>query len=199
MAGDIGGMPFANVFHVGTDEPGISTGAGVLDMITAFKNAVSSSNLITLLSNTLHVTQFQGVVQLTDDTAVEATLSASLAGTGSGATVTANDALVISWLSNAYWRGGKPRTYLPGLLTASVDTNHSLLDSSKAAFLANAVAFRTAVNAITTPAVDATQLGFVSYATGKAWRSTPLFFPYTGVTIHDRIGSQRRRLGRWLP
>jgi hypothetical protein len=198
VTGDIGGQPFALVFHCQTDEPGISTSAGVTDFITAFRTALTSSTLFANFSNTLHVTGLQGVVQLTPDTAVESQITASINGGSATPASTAASAVVLSWLSAAYWRGGKPRTYLPGVTTGMIDTNHSLADANKASILSAATSFLSAVNAITTPAVDSTHLGFVSYASDKEWRSTPVFFPFTGVTIHDRLGSQRRRLGRWL-
>lgn len=198
MSGNVGGMPFANVFHCHTDDPGITTSAGVLDFITAFKNALSGTTLLANFSNTLHVTQFQGIVQLDADHAVESQLTASLDGGSSTTALPANECIVLSWLTSAYWRGGKPRTYLPGLTTSFIDTNHSLADSFKSSVLTQAKAFRTAVNAITTAAVDETRMGFLSYASNKVWRPTPLFIAFDDVTIHDRLGTQRRRLGAWL-
>jgi hypothetical protein len=186
------------VFHVKTDDPGITTPAGVTDMLNAFKAAITSSALLTALSSALSVTQYQGVVQLTADTAVESTVTSTQVGGASGATLPASACVVLSWLSPAYWRGGKPRTYLSGIPSADLDTVFSLDNTKKADFVTKANALLTAVNAITTPAVDQTRLGFVSYATGKEWRPTPLFFEYNGCTVHDRIGTQRRRLGHWV-
>ena len=195
--GDIAGQPFTNVYHCQTDND-ITSSAGVDDFIDAFLSALSGSSLIGGLSNVTHVTGIQGVVQLDEDSAVEAQSSASITGGNGSPYLPASMCAVLSWLSSAYWRGGKPRTYLGGLSSSSADTNHSLLDSFKTSLQSLAEDFLDGVNAITTPAVDQTKMGFVSYATGKVWRTTPVFFEYSGVRIHDRLGSQRRRLGPWL-
>jgi hypothetical protein len=58
--------------------------------------------------------------------------------------------------------------------------------------------FRTAINAITQGTITSTVLGFVSFFTGNAPRSPALFFAFSGAKVHPRLGSQRRRLGKWL-
>jgi len=198
VTGDVGGQPFANIFYIETDEPGIDSAAGVEDMLGAFAGKLASSGLITLFHSSLHVTGMQGVVQLTPDTAVSSQVVQGTNGAAAGTVLTPNDAAVISWLSGAYWRGGKPRTYISGLTSTMIDTNHSLNDTFKNSVISAAGSLRSGVNSITTPAVDKSTMGFVSYASGKVWRTTPLFLPFTGVTVHDRVGSQRRRLGPWL-
>lgn len=167
-------------------------------MLQAFKTALTSSSLYGGCHNSVHVTQLQGVVQLDADTAVQSQITAAIDGGNGGTVHPSNVSMVLSWLSGAYWRGGKPRTYLPGVATSSTDSNHSLLDSFKTSLQSLASAFRSDVNGITTPAVDLTELGMVSFVSGKAWRSTPAFFPFNSVIVHDRLASQRRRLGPWL-
>lgn len=196
--GTYGGRPFTNVYHVQTDEDLVTSGQ-VSDMLDAFSAALVSAQYLSHLSNAVHVTQFQGVSQLDADNAVEATKAVSHTGSISGAAATANVAAVISWLSSAYWRGGKPRTYLPGVPEADIDNVYSIDDTWKAALASDYADVLTNVNGITTARVDQTKLGFVSYATGGEWRSPPLFFAFSGNTVHDRIASQRRRLGPWLP
>jgi hypothetical protein len=198
VSGDLQGMPWANVFWCHTDAV-IDTDAGAKDFADAFRAAVNAANFYQAMHTDLHVTQFRAVIQLDADTAVTGINVVAINGANAGTSLMANECLVLSWLSPAYWRGGKPRTYVPGIRTANVDTNHSLLDSSKTALITTARGLRTQINAITTPAVDQTRLGFVSFQSGGEWRADPLFFEYSDVTIHDRIGTQRRRLGRWLP
>lgn len=198
VTGDVGGRPWANVFYVETDEPGISTSAGALDMANAFKGAITNSSLYQQFHSSLHVTQCQCVIQLTPDTAVQGITAMNLVGAAGGSVQPASAAVVVSWLSGAFWRGGKPRTYIPGVSSTFLDTNHSLIDGIKNGLITIAETLRTNVNGITTPAVDKSTMGFVSYASGKVWRATPLFLPYTGAIVHDRLGSQRRRLGPWL-
>lgn len=199
MQGNIGGQPWANIFYVQTDTPGITTSAGVVDMLEAFRDAWSTADMNDALHSSYHVTQLNGIVQTGPSSAVQGQVSASITGGAGGTALPANECYVLSWLSEAFWRGGKPRTYVPGLTTGNIDTNHSLADSDKAVLISRAQTFLTTVNAITTPAVDETTMGFVSFQSGGAWRSPALFFPYNDVTVHDRLGTQRRRLGPWLP
>lgn len=198
VEGNVGGQPWANIFHVKTDLPGITSAQGVTDLLTAFNQKMIDSGLWQFCSTTTHVTQLSGVVQTTPDTAHKSQIASTITGITAGTVLPAEASLVLSWLSEVFWRGGKPRTYIPGMVSTYADTNHSWLDSQKAILLAKAELLRSGINSITTAAIDQCTMGMVSYASGKEWRPVPLFFPFTGVTIHDRIGTQRRRLGPWL-
>jgi hypothetical protein len=126
---------------------------------------------------------------------------AALTGNGANAVGTGYDqeaCKVISWLSTVFWRGGKPRSYLPGVQPSDIATGHLLSSGEIAALLAAAGGFRTAINGITSGAITATQFGFVSFRTGNADRVPPVFFPITGARVHGRLGTQRRRLGKWV-
>ncbi len=198
FSGTVGGQPFANIFHVKGDNS-IDSQAGMNDLVDAVASAAASSNPWSQFSNTVHVTQLQIVQQLDANTARKGQKSLTINGAVATAPLGAQAAVVLSWLSGAYWRGGKPRTYMPGVPATMIDTNHSLSDTLKADVISAAAGFRTAINAIKTPALDLLTLGVVSYASNKQWRTTPLFLGFTGVTVHDRLASQRRRLGPWLP
>jgi len=195
----VGGQPFALIFWARMVAGTVTSNADLSAWLTAFRNAMNTSGLLSNLSNTVSVTQFRAVNVVAPGVAFAAVNTTAVNGTGSGATLPANIAVVLSWGSSAHWRGGKPRTYLPGLGSAAADTNHSLLDSSKAAIQAQAAAFLTAVNGISAGGVTQTELGFLHWQTNDTWLSPPAWFAFSGVTIHDRLGSQRRRLGRWLP
>lgn len=109
-------------------------------------------------------------------------------------------AIVISWLTAGYWRGGKPRTYVPGATGNISPTAQSQWSSATlTAMQTAAAAFRTGVNALTGgTTITGTSLGFVSFFTAGAARTTPLFFAFTGQKIHPRVAHQRRRDGKWL-
>jgi len=130
-------------------------------------------------------------------------LTSAVAMTGAGVeagTAVADDSVakVVSWLSTVYWRGGKPRTYLPGCPTADVLNNVQLTAASVSALATSAGAFRTAINVLAPGTITGTKLGFVSFRTGNADRVPAVFYEYTGARVHPRLGTQRRRLGKWL-
>lgn len=118
-------------------------------------------------------------------------------GTLGGGITDAEQCKVISWQSAVYWRGGKPRTYLPcgnSDITAGTST---LAAATRTTLATAAVNFRSDSNGLTSGAITGTSHGFVSFRSGNAERGTPAFFASTGAIVHPRIGSQRRRLGRW--
>jgi hypothetical protein len=128
-------------------------------------------------------------------------LESTSAMTGVGSAASSSEqaiAMVISWLSNAYWRGGKPRTYLPvgsGLVT----TPKQFSAGSIATALTAAGNFRTDVNALTAgTTITGTQLGFVSFYSQGDLRVPPLFFAIGGAKVHPRVCHQRRRDGKWV-
>jgi hypothetical protein len=118
-------------------------------------------------------------------------------GTFASGTVTGATSGVISWSSGVYWRGGKPRTYFP-VGSGAISGGNDLLTSAYRTSLATAATgFRTGANTATSGAITGTAFGFVSFQSGNAERGTPLFFAITGAVIHPRVGTQRRRNGKW--
>ena len=127
--------------------------------------------------------------------------TAVLSGTGTEVGTNGIDAAackIVSWQTTVYWRGGKPRTYLPGLVTADTATNYSLTATEVSNLKTAAAGFRAAINALTASTITGTVLGFVSFTTGNVARPVPLFFSFTGANVHPRFGQQKRRLGRWV-
>ena len=192
-------VPWANVFWCQLSTSGSISQADLDLWLTAFANQYKTS--FAPRSDT-GVTYSLAVATLfTPGGGVLQSSSAMTgAGTEAGTAITDNAySKVISWLSTVYWRGGKPRTYIPGG-TASDLTGARLLTSTEQTALVTAGnGFRTAINALTQGTITATVLGFVSFTSGSVARVPPLFFAVTGSKSHPRIGTQRRRLGKWQP
>lgn len=198
ISGTIQGNNWANVFHCQlTTSSSISQSD--LDAWTTSFQAAYKTNLgarqtsaaVYSLAKTVLYTPGGG----------ELSSSVAMTGTGTEAGGGLNDnaaAKVISWLSGVYWRGGKPRTYLTGVATTDMTSGAALTATEITALTSAAAAFRTAVNALTQGTITGTTLGFVSFRTGNTDRTPPLFFAVSGARVHPRIGTQRRRLGRWL-
>lgn len=118
-------------------------------------------------------------------------------GVGSGNCLQPQVAACGSWTSTASWRGGKPRTYLPGVSASYITTvgGAALTPTASTNYKTQFTAFLAQVNA-TTGGGAAFNMGFPSYYSKCAFRPTPLFFPFLGVVVHDRVDSQRRRSGK---
>lgn len=121
----------------------------------------------------------------------------SHAGTNGGTTgADASACYVLSWVISDYYRGGHPRTYLPGV-PANLITNGSDIDATTfASLISNANSYRSAINALTTTNITGVQIGTVRFASNNAWLSPPRFVPFTGVKAGKKLklGSQRRRI-----
>jgi len=106
-------------------------------------------------------------------------------------------AICLSWLSNATWRGGRPRTYLPGIVQNDLAAvNGSALASGVPASFASAGnAVLTTMNAVT-DAGNSFTMGFPSYYTNYTLRPVPVFYPLGSAIVHSRLDSQRRRNGK---
>lgn len=121
----------------------------------------------------------------------------STAGAGAADAEYDGACAVVSWLSSVYWRGGKPRTYIPVPTATLRATGDSLTATGVTNFTTAGAAFRTFTNVNTSGTITGSSHGFVSFRSGNAERVTPVFYPSTGAIVHTRLGTQRRRLGKW--
>ena len=132
----------------------------------------------------------------TSDTGASASWSGTVAGTG-GSAQTIDSAVcgVVSWGIARRYRGGKPRTYIGPLSSEMIDQN--TLASGKAAALAtSALAFQSDIGSMSQPSIGSPVLGTVSYYLNKVKRTNGYFEQFTNVRVNQRLGTQRRRLGK---
>lgn len=175
------------------------TGTGVtvndLQTIADAISAAYNTDLCPQQASTTVMTTVQIVFIPSVGNEVTYTGSYSHAGTAAGTRIDdVSSTAVLQWKISAYYRGGHPRSYFPGVPTTHV-ANGSDLDSTLTSGLATqANAFRNAVNAITSTNVTAVVMGTLSYQTANAWRTTPLFRQFTSVSVNPKLGSQRRRI-----
>jgi hypothetical protein len=102
---------------------------------------------------------------------------------------------VINWSIRDYYRGGKPRTYLPGVLQSVVTDGRTIAATPRANLAAAAVNFMNDVNALTHGGITSCHLGTVAFQRHNAWLTPPVFKQYQGASVRLVMGTQRRRLG----
>lgn len=102
---------------------------------------------------------------------------------------------VLDWKIAAYYRGGHPRTYMPGVPATFIASSRELTDAYRALLATATSTWRNAVNALTHGGISAVALGTVSFQTAHAWRTPPVFRPYVDSAVRQVLGTQRRRLG----
>lgn len=198
VSGAQGNANWANVFWVYVG--GINQQQADLDGLTSAFGEMYFTQLGNILFPETIVQLCQGTFFNGPQQALHSLHAMTHAGTQTGSPINEKSACkVFSWNSNVYWRGGKPRTYIPGISSTDTTDGMTLTSGAKTAYATKAQSLHVAINALNFGNFTQCQHGFVSYHTGGTLRTPGVFFPITGGTAHGRIGSQRRRLGSWVP
>lgn len=197
IQGTHNGTNWANVFWANLTGGAAAPQADLDAWLTSFANQYKTS-FAAAMATSVNFVQAKATLFQSGGTVLQSVSAMTGAGTNGSAEVDDNaSAIVVSWVTSVYWRGGKPRTYFPGVIQSQVTQGRTIGTADAAAWKADAQGFRTAINALTHGAITGTALGFVSFRSGNADRPTPLFFPFNDATAHHRLGSQRRRMGKW--
>lgn len=118
-------------------------------------------------------------------------------GGSSGNPVPPSVASTISWQIPAHYRGGHPRMYIPGTPEGNVSTTGgNWWSNTWRATLAHAAQAFITQFAAGVAGGAAEQLGTIAFKRNNVPLATPVFYPYSGGEIHQRLDSQRRRLGK---
>lgn len=131
-----------------------------------------------------------------------ASSTAAVSGTASPPAFPPQSCVAVSWLGLPSYRGGKPRTYLPGVPESAGTPGTSQLIASYCSTLRTAA--QAAILDMTPFTVHSATpaLGTVSYINKGVnpvpphHRPSPIFYSYTGARVHERLDSQRRRSGK---
>lgn len=190
------GGPWVNIFHVQRTPTGTALSQTEVNAIAAGVRTAWLNNFIPLCSSSMTL----GNVTATDLTSSFG-LVGSASGNNAGAIATGtmmppSVAVGISWTQAQHYRGGHPRSYIPGLNSGQLNASGSNLISAaqQANFVTGALAFRTAVNAIVVDGAAA--LVLVRRIANKQVLAIPIVTPLTGATVDRRVDTQRRRLGK---
>lgn len=198
ITGQFSGVNNVNVFWAQLNTSSSIAQADLNTWTTSFQ-AAYKTRFAPYITNNYVFTQAQATAFTPGNSVLQATIAMSGNGTnGTSPVLDLSATKVVSWLTTVYWRGGKPRTYIPTCQTTDVADGKTLLTATRTAMATAAGNFRTDINALTSGTITGTTLGFVSFFTGNTLRPSPLFFAFTGAAVHTRLGSQRRRLGRWI-
>jgi hypothetical protein len=187
------GHAWVQVFYLQLTGTGITTA----DLSTLATDIATdwNTNIAPTVPSTVAMAEVSIVYVPSVGNEVVANVSVSHVGTSPNTQVDdAAACYVINWSISAYYRGGHPRWYLPGPTTNNVTNGSDIPSASQAGLATAANAFRTAINGYTTANISGVVMGTLSFATGNAWRATPLFRTFTGASTSPKLGSQRRRI-----
>lgn len=145
----------------------------------------------------LHTSYKVGVgtaLDIASNTGASGVGGSATAGTMTGQPLPCSNAVVINHAIARRYRGGKPRTYLPPPDNTEMQTVGQWTSAFQTSIGSAFASFITTALASTVGGISLTAYGAVSYYTGGALRTTPVFEAITASSARTAIGSQRRRL-----
>jgi len=189
------GTKWVNIFHSKyTVQP---PDAAALNAICQAVHTAYLNAFTTLWNSTCVLITVDGQ-DLASRTAATGTYSLTHPGTGTTIPMACQVALTLSWSIADRYRGGHPRTYLPGIDGTFVTNGRLLTTAGHTAYLNAAAAFLTNMNAMTAGG-SSWQMCCVRYFSQHQLLANPLVRTINGQSVHGRIDTQRRRLGKEVP
>lgn len=195
---DFGGGYGVNVLHFKCHETGGLGSSDVSDMVTALGHFWRDDLWKIDASNEWVVSLYKAVYAKIEGQpdVKRVTIGDATAGTGTTAADYANLAYLINWDTGDQRRGGKPRSYLPGVVEAS-NADYANLDSTFVSDKNSHIAtFLGHVAGATHGSLVCDNLIDYSTVNNGAYRSAGAFWAITTGHCNPVIGTQRRRVGR---
>lgn len=196
FTGIAGQTSFAHILHIRF--AGTSPTAADLDSLAASAGqAWMVGGPGSVMSTAMGVKQCT-VTDLTTPSSARGVANITGGGSNSGALQPGQVAIVVSWSISRRYRGGHPRTYMPGVTATMLQDNRTVLPAFEPTLQTAATSFINAVLAATWGGFASGSLDLVnvSYHSGHALRPTPVVDHINAAVIHSRIDSMRRRLGK---
>lgn len=200
ILGLIGDAPFANTFWVRNGNAQNPTQGDFTNFTNNFATSYKTY-ILPHLSSSVVLNECSSLYYTEQGAELAGAVSVTGNGGVTGTTLPANVSLCVGWRVQQHYRGGHPRTYLPGIPAAEL-ASARLFSAAYVALVAQAAQnFHADVNNNTAGAIGLCKLGVVSFVLRKEWRNPPVFRDFILPSAHadQRIDSMRRRLGRDLP
>lgn len=195
LKGAIQGTTWNNVFHLQY----AGTGPSVADLqaVGAAINTSFVNQWIPLMSTSA---TYGGVdlADLTSPTTSQASVTANATGTRTGTGLPASACVVTSWSANVRYRGGHPRTYWCVGITTDLSNPRTVAPTFVTAVNNASTAFRTMMNSQTWSGAT-NKMVVLSYVRDGVRLANPVPYTITGNSVHGRLDTQRRRLGKEIP
>lgn len=193
VSSDVAGETVNNIFHVQLPSPATVADVNYLAaaVLTSYQNRFK-----TRMTTAIQIDQCEAVAL--DSSSAPAGVSVSpLRGTITTATSVPNNVSgILSWKTPLRYRGGHPRSYMPGLSQGDLDDQRNWTLSATALLAAAGAGFRTDLNAMSPPDAGVADMCVVHYSRAHVALTPPQIESIIGVQAEQAIGSQRRRLGR---
>lgn len=156
------------------------------------------------------VLQMTTVTDLTSPTAGTGVHQAAAPGTAGGGQLPANCCVLVNYVVQRRYRGGKARSYVPMGTDSDLADPQTWTGTAKTNFLNRMNTFQNSLLGLTWGGGNATQLVMVSYVGDHKWsqanppdgpwkshpvyRETPLIDQIVATAINSSVGTMRRRV-----
>lgn len=189
-------VTWANVFYCTFD--GAIDGSIIADLnawVDGFISASAQLYNTSGLSNKLYHLRTKAKFMDSSSAITRVVRPSTNQGTASGDAVEGQVCLLLDAVTRDARRGGKSRTYIPGLAETALADSANLSPAAIASFTTNANAFHNAVNTLTLQ-THHTHLVEMSFVNAKALRGTGVGFEILSYNASNAIATQRRRVDR---
>lgn len=193
ISGTIWGHRWVNVFWLNVTHSAAVT-VNDLKSIADGIDAAWAANVAVQLDNHAVMNQVDVAFFPTSTTEVRYTGSYNRVGGQASQLQDAAACVVVVWIISAFYRGGKPRSYLPGVRADQLNNGSDFTSAFVSTTATGMNNYRNAVNALTSTNITAVTMGTLSFIHANAYRAAAVFYEYTSVKIRSKLGTQRRRI-----
>lgn len=199
MQGALESQPWAAVQWAHANGSGVITVSQLEDFAEWVGNSYAS-NVIALMHEVCTMATTSCTLYETGEDQLTGEAATAGAGVDTGTGTPNQSAAGISWTLARGYKGGHPRTYVPGVAYSFL-ADFSHFDGAFTSDLTDgANLFHTTVEEFDSGSTwTSTEHGTMSFVRNKEWRVPPVFVRFTGAHVDSRIDTQRRRLGPDIP
>lgn len=171
--------------------------AGDLDLLVDDIENAFSVNFLPELSSDLHFTETAIHLYLSAGGIYRRVTIVDVIGGIAQESEPAQVCFLIDWDTADARRGGKPRSYIPGVPELSMADSANVTAAKRVALTNAANGYRNALNVIVAGALSVVEFVDMSFVNAKAWRSPKaLGIPIFAGHCSNVVGTQRRRIDR---
>jgi len=193
--GFLGPASWVNVFYFDIDAGSSTPGdviAAVADAVHDFyHDAVGLGGQANEWRTTFTTVTYRDAT----DSVVRLRVADAQTGTSSADSQDAQVAYLFNWATGDPRRGGKPRTYICGVVDNAMADSAFITSATLAGFNTSILAWLTDLPTRAIPL----QLVEMSFRDNNTWRDAAVSYPIIGGTVNPVVATQRRRVDRLRP
>jgi hypothetical protein len=193
LSGKTGGGKWLNRFWLQVTRSGSPDPADLGNVLASIA-ASYVARFLPRVSVACSITGSRAVWYTGTGTALEVFGAPSGSGSVSGTIENAATSFLILWPIDSLYRGGHPRTYIPGVPNTAVDDGVNVPTSTLSGMQTACVGFWNDVNALSHGSIASVKLGTLRFFNKHSALDPPVFWPYRSPVMSPIVANQRRRV-----